>query len=254
MADRVAVISDIHGNITALQAVLADIEARGITTIYNLGDVIGKGPRGRESVRISRQRCALTIRGNWDDHIDIPQPHWGQAMFWWRAELTPEDRRWLSTLPLCHDILISGRRVRMFHASARSVHHRVMSRHSVEEFEAMFVATELTGDGPSPDLVIYGDIHGAYVTSRRSRTLVNAGSVGNPLDEPTAAYLILEGEVDAPEPAPFSLQIMRVPYDIEAEIAVAADLDMPELDAYAIELRTAVYRAFHEQLGLSADL
>jgi predicted phosphodiesterase len=47
---RIAVISDIHGNVTALRAVLADIEARGITRVVNLGDVVGKGPRGSEAV------------------------------------------------------------------------------------------------------------------------------------------------------------------------------------------------------------
>jgi len=49
MLDRLAIISDVHGNVTALQAVLADIQARGISRIVNLGDVIGKGPRGSEA-------------------------------------------------------------------------------------------------------------------------------------------------------------------------------------------------------------
>lgn len=44
--DRVAVVSDVHGNLTAFEAVLADIDARGITRVVNLGDVVGKGPRG----------------------------------------------------------------------------------------------------------------------------------------------------------------------------------------------------------------
>ena len=46
--ERIALISDVHGNLTALQAVLADIDARGITRIFNLGDYVGKGPRGSE--------------------------------------------------------------------------------------------------------------------------------------------------------------------------------------------------------------
>ncbi len=46
MPERLAVISDVHGNLTALEAVLADIDTRGITRVFNLGDVIGKGPRG----------------------------------------------------------------------------------------------------------------------------------------------------------------------------------------------------------------
>jgi hypothetical protein len=76
------------------------------------------------------------------------------------------------------------------------------------------------------------------------------GSVGNPLDEPQASYVILEGEPDGGRSAPFGIQFVRVPYDIEAEIAVAAALGMPALEPYAIELRTAVYRGQHAALGL----
>ena len=106
----------------------------------------------------------------------------------------------------------------------------------------MFRATAMTGDGPEPTVVGYGDIHDAYLESRDGRTLFNTGSVGNPLDEPTPVYAILEGVPGSPDPAPFSLQHVRVPYDAEAEIAVAYDLGMPEADAWAGELRTGVYR------------
>ena len=63
--DRIAVISDVHGNVTALEAVLADIEARGITRVLNLGDVVGKGPRGAEAIKRTRDTCEVTVRGNW---------------------------------------------------------------------------------------------------------------------------------------------------------------------------------------------
>ncbi len=67
--DRIAVISDVHGNVTALEAVLADIEARGITRVLNLGDVVGKGPRGSEAIKLTRETCEVTVRGNWDTFI-----------------------------------------------------------------------------------------------------------------------------------------------------------------------------------------
>ena len=86
----------------------------------------------------------------------------------------------------------------------------------------MFRATAMTGDGPAPTVVGYGDVHDAYLESRDGRTLFNTGSVGNPLDEPTPSYVILEGVLDATEPAPFEVRFVRVPYDVDAEIAVAA--------------------------------
>ena len=241
--EQIALISDVHGNVTALTAVLDDIRRRGISTILNLGDVAGKGPRGSECVRLIREHCAVTIRGNWDDFLPKPaklgQHH---AVEWWRQELTEEDRDWMLQLPFSHDLTVSGRRVRLVHASAESVYVRVFPSHSEPEFAAMFAATELTGPGPTPDVVCYGDIHYAYITHRNGRTLLNAGSVGNSLDEPTASYVILEGVLDSIDPAPFGVQFVRVPYDVEAEIAAAAAVGMPELEPYTAELRTAVYQ------------
>lgn len=248
--ERIALISDIHGNLTALTAVLADIDARGIETVYNLGDVAGKGPRGSAAVALSRQRCAVTIRGNWDDFLPVQDPEDdNEARRWWREELTAEDRRWLGDLPLVCDLLLSGRRVRLLHASAESLYTRVHFGHTQEEFDGMFAATALTGDGPTPDVVAYGDIHDTYLEVSAGRTLLNVGSVGNPLDEPTAAYAILEG-VPGATSGTFGVQLVRVPYDVEAEIAVATSLGMPSTEAYAIELRTAVYRGLHAERGL----
>lgn len=242
--ERIALISDVHGNLTALDAVLDDIGSRGIDRIINLGDLVGKGPRGSEVVDRCADVCVVNIRGNWDDHL----PVWGNesapGMIWWRDELRQDQRDWLRALPLSHDLVMSGRPIRLFHASATSPHVRVHARHTPEEFEGMFVNTAMTGVGALPTMVGYGDIHDTFVEVARGRTLFNVGSVGNPLDEPVPSYAILEGVIDEPDRAPFGLQFIRVPYDIEAEIDAAARLGMPELEPYTIELRTAVYRGF----------
>lgn len=250
--ERVALVSDVHGNLTAYDAVLADIDARGIDTVLNLGDVAGKGPRGSAAVARTRERCAVTVRGNWDDFMPGPGPFDDPAVTWWHDELTDDDCAWLLSLPLAHDLVLSGRRVRLFHASATSVYTRVFFKHTDDEFDGMFAATPLTGPGPAPDVVVYGDVHDAYVETREGRTLVNAGSVGNPLDEPTASYVVLEGVRDGTRSDAFGLQVVRVPYDVEAEIAVAVAAGMPTVESYAIELRTAVYRGFHVERGLRA--
>ncbi|WP_435736287.1 metallophosphoesterase family protein [Cellulosimicrobium sp. PMB13] len=246
-AERLAVISDVHGNLSALEAVLADAASRGVTRIVNLGDDVGKGPRGSAVEDRCHEVCEVNVRGNWDDFL----PRWADEsapeMVWWRDELRPDQRERLAARPLCHDLLLSGRRVRLFHASAASLYTKVHFHHTPEEFAAMFATTDLTGPGPAPTVVGYGDVHDAYLEIDRGRTLFNTGSVGNPLDEPTPVYVILEGVVDSPEPAPFSVQHVRVPYDVEAEIAVAYERGMPQADEWARELRTAVYRGLHEQ-------
>lgn len=240
--DRIALISDVHGNLTALDAVLADIAGRGIHRVFNLGDTAGKGPRGEAAVRRCREACEVNVRGNWDDFLRFTADDAPEEMRWWHAELSAESLAWLGALPLTHDLVMSGRRIRLFHASAESPHKRVHFHHTEEQFSGMFANTEMTGDEPAPDVVGYGDIHDAYIESTEGRTLFNVGSVGNPLDVPEPSYVILEGVPDSEQPAPFGIQFVRVPYDVESEVAVAESLQMPTRDVWAVELRTAVYR------------
>ena len=68
------------------------------------------------------------------------------------------------------------------------------------------------------------------------------GSAGNCMGDPTASYVVLEGELDDPDPAPFAVGFVRVPYDVEAELAVARDLGVPQYDGYEAELRDGLYR------------
>jgi predicted phosphodiesterase len=240
--DRIALISDVHGNLGALEAVIADISSRGIERILNLGDNVGKGPRGSAVTDRVREVCEVNIRGNWDDFIGRIPDDGPDEMIWWRDELREDQRDWLEGLPLSHDLVMSGRRIRLFHASAESPHVRVRFQHTREQFEGMFRNTEMTGDGPEPTVVGYGDVHDAYIESADGRTLFNVGSAGNPLDEPTPSYVILEGVLAGEEPAPFGIQHVRVPYDIDAEIAVADELRMPTREVWAVELRTSRYR------------
>lgn len=242
--ERIALISDVHGNLTALEAVLADIDSRGIERILNLGDYVGKGPRGREVIDLCQQRCAVNILGNWDDFLPDPDRKFdSEGIAWWLAQLGPGQGEWLRSRPFSHDLLISGRQLRLFHASATTVHRRVRFDHDEQEFLGMFANTPATGDGPVPTVVGYGDTHDPfYEVGMGGRTLFNTGSVGNSMDDPTPVYVILEGVPDSASPAPFSVQFVRVPYDVEAELAVAARMGMPELDGYVSELRHGIYR------------
>jgi diadenosine tetraphosphatase ApaH/serine/threonine PP2A family protein phosphatase len=242
--DHIALISDVHGNLTALEAVLADIDARGITRIFNLGDYVGKGPRGREVVEICQERCEVNILGNWDDFLPDPDREFDNvALKWWLSQLDEGQGEWLRGLPFCHDFAISGRQVRLFHASQTTVHRRVRFDHDEAEFLGMFTNTEATGDGPVPDVVGYGDTHDAfYEVDLERRTLFNTGSVGNSMGDPTPVYVVLEGVMDSGEEAPFSIQFVRVPYDVEAELAFAREVGMPEYEGYEVELREGIYR------------
>ena len=137
--------------------------------------------------------------------------------------------------------------MRVFHASAKHVFHRVHFDHGEAEFLGMFANTAATGDGPVPTVVGYGDLHDPYLESdREGRTLFNVGSVGNNLGSPEPSYAIVEGDCGSTDRAPFSVQFVRVPYDVEAEVAVAYDAGMPMVGHWAGELRTGLYRGDQE--------
>ena len=69
--------------------------------------------------------------------------------------MSPRAGEWLRGLPFCHDFLMSGRRVRLMHASADTVHRRVRYVHTTAEFVGQFTNTSATGNGPRPDVVGY---------------------------------------------------------------------------------------------------
>lgn len=247
--DRVAVISDIHGNIPALEAVLQDINSRHADKIICLGDLVGKGPYPDIAVDIIREKCDIVLMGNWDDMVTRPSDK--ELIAWARSRIGAERIDYLKSLPFSTDFLLSGRLVRLLHASPQSVHHRVFWGNPIEKLHGMFDNTPMTGGGDRrPDIVGYGDIHGAYIMNFEeigNRVLFNVGSVGNSLDSTLASYAIVEGNYGQQEQSSFSINFVRVPYDIELSIEQATKSGMPGLEPYIVELRTARYRGAAKQ-------
>ena len=238
--EHVAIISDLHGNLPALEAVLCDIKRRHISRIFCLGDLVGKGPHAEKVVDICQDVCEVTIKGNWDDHILKATEN--PTLRWHQQRLGTERLDYLRHLPHTIDFWMSGKRVRLFHASQQSVYYRVRMEDPRDKLLAMFTNTEFTGNTVAPDVVGYGDLHRAYVMPFHQQMLFNVGSVGNPLDMTQASYAILEGTYNSQRADTFAVYLIRVPYDIERAIQQAAAEHMPELEFYANELRTARYR------------
>jgi protein phosphatase len=252
--EKIAIISDIHGNVPALETVLKDIKDRGIKRIFCLGDLVGKGPDSDKATDICREICEVILLGNWDYFLagDKVYPLWR----WYCEQLGKKRLNYLRNLPPVFNFYISGRKVRLYHASHIGVAHRVNKHDPEDKKLAMFANTKFTGDGFIPDIVGYGDIHQTYKKNFSDKILFNAGSVGNPLDEPTAAYVIMEGNYGDNKPGGFSIQIIRLPYDVELAIKQARESGMPKIEfqAYEKELRTCRKRPLPSDFSLPEEI
>jgi predicted phosphodiesterase len=240
--ERIAVISDVHGNIPALTAVFEDIGSRGIKRVVCLGDIAGKGPNSDQAVDMIRARCESVVTGNWDYGIAIPKPEEPQwlRLDWYRVQLGENRLAYLRALPVYLEFYMSGRLVRLCHASPHDIWHRTFLTTETQERLRLFEPTATLHK--SSDVIGYGDIHWAYIDSFEGRMIFNAGSVGNPLEITQAAYAVMEGEYGSETLSSFSVTIVRVPYDIEQAVCDARASGMPFLEEYINELKTAVYR------------
>ena len=247
MPVRVALISDIHENLPALEAVMQDIRRREVDQILCLGDMIGKGPSTREVVELCRSVCSAVVKGNWEHlfHRRLETLRAGQlgdaldrALWPVLGSLSPEQVEYLGALPHSVELRLGGRLVRLFHAHPRDF-TRYMPHSPVEQRMELFEYSEHSESKALADVAVYADIHNAYMQVLQGRILVNTGSVGNPLDITQASYVLLEGEDG--DPASFNIAFIRVPYDIDRAIAMAEACAIPYLEGYISELRTAKY-------------
>lgn len=253
--EKIALIADIHSNIVALKAVLEDIESRGITRIFCLGDIVLKGSSPCETLDLIRNKCEVVIKGNCDNYAVNPNHNKPSANHlyhrkWYNNILGKERIEYLSNLPMYKDLYISGSLVRMFHATKNDLDYRIFDISSIEEKMKLFEDKENI-----PDIVIYADIHKQYLQKIVNKTILNVGSVGNALEisipnddtvnmgEITQAYYcIIEGEIGAKEKNALSIQFIRVPYNIEEELKLARKNNSPSYEKYELELIKGKYR------------
>jgi protein phosphatase len=232
---RLAVLADLHANLEATLAVHADLRRRGISEIWVLGDLVGKGPRPREVVEWVQTHATRVIQGNWDARVagatNRPQDLWP------RAQLSIDQLRYLAGLPYGIEAELGGVWWRFVHASSKGVFHRLYPHSSLQEQLDTFEPQPQFGLVQTADAVVYADIHEALMLDVEGRPLLNCGSVGNPLDSTLPCYLILEfSEVG------YSAQFVRLPYDRPAEIAAAEASGMPFMREYVMELLTGAYQ------------
>lgn len=261
--DRIAIMSDVHGNLTALETVLSDIEKRNINKIYYLGDSVTKCANPDKVIDLLRSKCEIMLLGNCDEAICKPGIEPGR--FWSRDKIGEERANFIYNSPISYDFYISGHLVRLFHASPISLEHVFNPMYPnadtyyfdkiINNPYDLFKNTEFIGkseNDPIPDIVGYGHIHTPNIFRFGNKTIFNVGSVGVPVEmmnnnqtDPSckfstmSSYLILEGELGSYDLSSISFTLIRVPYDIEKEVKYLQESDMPNKDVIIKSLRTA---------------
>ncbi len=224
---RVAIVSDIHGNLTALEAVVADLRETSPDLILHGGDLAHSGARPAEVVDRIRELGWTGILGNTDEMLFRPEAlaefasHAPQLKTLFgmigamaaatREALGPERVAWLSRLPVCH--IQPG--LALVHASPNDLWRAPMPDAPDEILHATY--------GPlGQPLAVYAHIHRPYVRSAGASTVANTGSVSLSHDgDPRASYLLIDDGVPS---------IRRVAYDIVAEVAALAANRLPHAD------------------------
>jgi diadenosine tetraphosphatase ApaH/serine/threonine PP2A family protein phosphatase len=233
MGRILAVIGDIHANLDALEAVLADCKANGVTDYLCTGDVVGYNARPHECLEIVRALGCPVVMGNHDHYVSSQQnlndfnPHAAAVIRWTRGQLSDEEMEYLRGLPF----VMTDRGVTLVHATMDSPEgFGYVFDHLQAEAHFIHQKTPLCFHGHTHCPMIYEKQMGAvYRIDAQDFTLhpgrkyfINVGSVGQPRDgDPRAAYLLYD-------PQERMVRFRRVEYDIAAAQAKVREAGLPE--------------------------
>ena len=224
---RIAALYDIHGNLDALEAVLAAVEVEGPDLILLGGDIVmGPFPAETADRLLSMTRPVERIRGN-TDRLVLTPPAPGEAQFWkesrvWVAErLTPRHRDWLENMPTTKSFDLHGLGPTIFcHGTPRSDEEIITPITSDERLGEILAAVQ-------EPVVVVGHVHVQYDRRAAGKRIVNVGSVGMPYERARGAYWAMLGP---------DVELRRTDYDIAHAVDRIAGSGFPATDDFVKNL------------------
>jgi predicted phosphodiesterase len=243
---KYTLISDIHGNLPALEAVLADIDARGdAEATYHLGDLGGYAPWPNEVVALLRERGIAGIAGNYDSTVATDYEHCGckaetphqeelshLSYEWTREHIAPETKRFLGTLPFRMDL-----RPRSGHKSRPQLTlvHGTPTLNTLywteDRPDSFCIKMARTAGAKEGDLIAFGHTHKPWHRVVEGVHFLNTGSVGKPKDgDWRAGYVLVEADEEIE-----NIEFVRVEYDLERAVEGIRESGLP--DEFAGQLR-----------------
>ena len=256
MNHKIAILSDIHGNTTALAGVLEDAKNLGATEYWLLGDIFLPGPGANDLVDLLKDLpLTASVRGNWDDCVletldgeyglEDPQEIQLLRMTQYLMErLNPEHIDWLKNLPMVAKKEVEGLRFSLSHnLPEKNYGGDLLVENDTANFDQLLDETT--------DVAVYGHVHKQLLRyGSQGQQIINPGSIGMPyfdwvgLKNHRAQYALLEvknGEL-------VNIQFRKVVYDYEAELESAKTKGLPFIEMYEELRRKDNYRGHNIEL------
>ena len=226
---RVAVITDIHANLAALEAALRRLDELDVDGVYCGGDLVGYGPHPNEVCALIAERAIPTIYGNYDYAIarDLEDcgcayvtPHdrelGQQSVDWTLAHTDERSKAFMLALPFDLRFAVGESQVHLVHGSPRKVNEYLFADKPATLYERLAGAEE-------GDVLVFGHTHKPWVHEYGDVLFVNCGSVGKPKDgDPRGAFALLEAADEG-----VRVRIERVEYDAAAVAREVAAVGLP---------------------------
>jgi len=233
---RLAIISDIHANLHALEAVWQDLEQQHPEAVYCLGDLVGYGAYPNEVVAFIRERQVPTIMGNYDEGVGFDLHDCGcvyrdpelarlgdLSLLWSREHTSGENKQYLQGLPLQIRLPDGRPTLLLVHGSPRKMNEYLYEDRPRATFERIAAVA-------AADVLLFGHTHFPYQKKVDKVLFVNTGSVGKPKDgDRRAGYVILE---TGRRPR---VEFRRVEYDVAAAAGAVRNSGLPPHFAEMLE-------------------
>lgn len=225
---KYAILSDVHGNLPALEAVLLDVERQGAGKILHCGDLVGYGPFPNEVINLIRSKGIAGIMGNYDDGVGFERDDCGcaytdetqellghRSLEWTKANVTAENKAFLRNLPRELRFSQGIFKVLLTHGSPRRINEYLYEDRPAKTFNRLLEAGGC-------NLLVCGHTHLPYHRAIGDRHVVNVGSLGKPKDgDPRATYALLTLDES------LEVDFKRVTYDVEATARAIETSELP---------------------------
>jgi putative phosphoesterase len=238
---RIAIISDIHGNCIALEAVLDHIATQHVTQLICLGDVASTGPQPVEAIRRLQALGCPVVKGNMDDWLLQPEPkpqldrrrqRWQDVDIWCAKQLSAADQAYLRTFqPTIKQDLPGEKTLLCYHGSPHSYNERILSTSTEQELEQAFMGT-------NGQIMVGGHTHIQMLRRFKDILILNPGSVGLAMDRITptdeirrpswAEYAIVDSNGES-----LHVELHRIAFDFQKFIQAIKTSGMPHADWWA---------------------